>query len=46
MHSRHLHDLNRLALYCKNHKIQITNITNGGLFDMFPKENILPILDV
>ena len=46
MHSRHLHDLNRLALYCKNHKIQITNITNGGLLDMFPKENILPILDV
>ncbi len=46
MHSRHLHDLNRLALYCKNHKIQITNITNGGLLDMFPRKNILPILDV
>ena len=46
MHSRHVHDLNRLALYCKNHKIQITNITNGGLLDMFPRKNILPILDV
>ncbi len=45
MHSRHLHDLNRLADYCKKRNIKMTNITNGGLLDMFPRENILPLLD-
>lgn len=45
MHSRHLHDLNRLAEYCKKHDIKIINITNGGLLDMFPREKILPLLD-
>lgn len=44
MHSRHLHDLNRLSKYCKNRNIDIINITNGGLLDMFPRKEILPIL--
>ena len=45
MHSRHLHDLNRLAEYCKVRNIQIINITNGGLLDMFPRKKLLPLLD-
>lgn len=44
MHSRHLHDLNRLSKYCKNRDIDIINITNGGLLDMFPRKEILPII--
>lgn len=44
MHSRHLHDLNRLAEYCKKRNISIVNITNGGILDMFPREDILPII--
>lgn len=44
MHSRHLHDLNRLADYCKKRNIRMINITNGGLLDMFPRENILPLI--
>lgn len=44
MHSRHLHDLNRLAKYCKSHDISIINMTNGGLLDMFPRKNILPLI--
>ncbi len=44
MHSRHFHDLNRLAEYCKKRNIKIINITNGGLLDMFPRENLLPFL--
>lgn len=43
MHSRHLHDLNRLASYCKANQIQLINITNGGLLDMFPQEKKLPL---
>lgn len=43
MHSRHLHDLNRLADWCKKHNITLINMTNGGLLDMFPRENILPL---
>ena len=45
MHSRHLHDLNRLADYCNRKGIKIINITNGGLLDMFPREDVLPILN-
>ena len=45
MHSRHLHDLNRLADYCKKHKIELINITNGGLLDMFPRKSVLPVID-
>lgn len=45
MHSRHLHDLNRLADYCNKKNIHLINITNGGMLDMFPRENILPIID-
>ncbi len=45
MHSRHLHDLNRLADYCKTRNISITNITNGGLLDMFPRKTILPVIN-
>lgn len=44
MHSRHLHDLNRLAIYCQKRNIKIINLTNGGLLDMFPRERILPII--
>ena len=44
MHSRHLHDLNRLADYCKKKNIHLINITNGGLLDMFPRETVLPII--
>ena len=43
MHSRHLHDLNRLAIWCQKKGYKFINITNGGLLDMFPRENILPI---
>ena len=45
MHSRHLHDLNRLADYCKKRKISLINITNGGLLDMFPRKDVLPIIE-
>ena len=44
MHSRHLHDLNRLSIYCQRKNIELINITNGGLLDMFNREQILPIL--
>lgn len=44
MHARHLHDLNRLATYCKRHNINIVNITNGGLLDMFPRKEVLPVI--
>lgn len=43
MHSRHLHDLNRFAEWSKKRGIKIINITNGGLLDMFPRANVLPI---
>lgn len=45
MHSRHLHDLNRLADYCKRHNISVINITNGGVLDMFPRKDVLPIIE-
>ena len=45
MHSRHLHDLNRLADYCKERQISLINITNGGLLDMFPRKKVLPLLE-
>lgn len=44
MHSRHLHDLNRLAEYCKKRNINVINLTNGGLLDMFHRECMLPLL--
>lgn len=44
MHSRHLHDLNRLADWCAKKGYNLVNITNGGLLDMFPRENVLPII--
>ena len=44
MHSRHLHDLNRLSLYCKKHGIKIINLTNGGLLDMFERQSMLPLI--
>lgn len=44
MHSRHLHDLNRLAKYAETRDISIINLTNGGLLDMFPRENLLPLI--
>lgn len=45
MHSRHFHDLNRFADYCNKRGITIYNISNGGLLDMFPRENLLPVID-
>ena len=45
MHSRHLHDLNRLSNYCKKRGIKVINITNGGLLDMFPRESVLPVFE-
>lgn len=42
MHSRHLHDLNRLSNWCKKRNIKIINLTNGGLLDMFPRDNVIP----
>ena len=44
MHSRHLHDLNRLAAWSEKKSYKLINITNGGLLDMFPREEILPLL--
>lgn len=44
MHSRHLHDLNRLAAWCDKKGIKLINITNGGLLDMFPRESVLPLI--
>ncbi len=44
MHSRHLHDLNRLSLYCKKYGVKIVNLTNGGLLDMFDRQDIIPII--
>lgn len=35
----HLQDLNDLAKYCKKNNINIFNITNGGLLDMFPRKD-------
>lgn len=45
MHSRHLHDLNRLARYCKSRNIKVVNLTNGGLLDMFPRCNKIPVFE-
>lgn len=45
MHSRHLHDLNRLASYCGKHSIKVVNLTNGGLLDMFYREAQIPLLN-
>ena len=44
MHSRHLHDLNRFAAWSEKKSYKLINITNGGLLDMFPREDILPLL--
>lgn len=44
MHSRHLHDLNRLAIYCQKRNIKIINLTNGGLLDMFPRKQFFSII--
>lgn len=41
MHSRHLHDLNVLADYCRNKQVSVVNMTVGGLLDMFPRKNIV-----
>ncbi|MFV0539161.1 MAG: hypothetical protein ACK5M3_17615, partial [Dysgonomonas sp.] len=44
MHSRHFHDLNRLAAKCKAKKINIFNFTEGGVLDMFPRKDIKNII--
>lgn len=43
-HSRHFHDLGRLSVYCKKRGINITNLTEGGLLDMFPRKNFNEII--
>lgn len=35
--SLHFIDINRLGEYCKRNKINIYNLTDGGLLDMFPR---------
>lgn len=40
MHSRHLHDLNRLAEKSKSKEVSFINLTEGGLLDMFPRKNL------
>jgi hypothetical protein len=40
MHSRHIHDLNKFAAKCKKEGISIINLTEGGILDMFPRQNI------
>lgn len=36
-HAIHLHELNCLAKYCQKRYINIINLTDGGLLDMFPR---------
>jgi len=43
MFSRHLHDLNRFARKCKMQKINIVNLTDGGLLDMFERNDLSSI---
>jgi hypothetical protein len=43
MHSRHFHDLNKFALKCTKRGINIINLTEGGVLDMFPRKNIKSI---
>ncbi|WP_405607787.1 hypothetical protein [Polaribacter sp. Asnod1-A03] len=40
MHSRHLRDLQRLAESSKKKGVEIINLTEGGLLDMFPRKTI------
>ena len=44
MHSRHLHCLNLFAEWAKAKGYTFINITNGGMLDMFPREEVLPLL--
>lgn len=44
MFSRHLSDIRKLANRCKKTKNNIINLTDGGLIDMFPRENFNDIL--
>jgi hypothetical protein len=37
MFSRHLRDLTKLSLEAKSNNIEVINLTEGGLLDMFPK---------
>lgn len=45
MFSRHLRDLNKFAERCKKKGINIINLTDGGLLDMFPRKKITEIRD-
>jgi hypothetical protein len=40
MHSRHLHDLIKFSKYCVKHRIDVFNLTDGGILDMFPRIDI------
>lgn len=44
MYSRHLNDLIFFAEKCKKEKISITNVTDGGLLDMFPRKEFKELL--
>jgi hypothetical protein len=43
MHYRHFHDLNKFAAKCKKRGINIINLTEGGILDMFPRKDIKSI---
>ena len=40
MFSKHLNDLTKLSLEAKRKNIEIINLTDGGLLDMFPRMNL------
>lgn len=40
MFSRHLRDLNKLAIKYRREEISIINLTAGGLLDMFPRKKL------
>lgn len=43
MHSRQFTELHKFAIKAKKKKIDIVNITDGGLIDMFPREKLSDI---
>lgn len=38
-HSRHLRELNKLAIFLRKKGVEVVNLTQGGLLDMFKREN-------
>lgn len=43
--SRHFHDLNRLRNYADRHSLNIYNLTEGGLLDMFERKSFDEIVN-